>query len=70
MIAELCSSIAALLGCRAPRLAPLSQKAREMRRPVLVPEELVGALQDRVHVDVGRARPGRATKIRRTAKKP
>ncbi len=48
-------------GRRELKLAPLSPEALEARKPQ-PPEELVGALQDRVHVDVGRARPGRAVK--------
>lgn len=48
-------------GRRELKLAPLSLEALEARKPQ-PPEELVGALQDRVHVDVGRARPGRAVK--------
>jgi len=51
-------------GRRELKLAPLSPEALEARRPP-PPEELVGALQDRVHVDVGRARPGRAVKIKK-----
>jgi len=51
-------------GRREVKLAPLSPEALEARRPQ-PPEELVGALQDRVHVDVGRARPGRAVKIKK-----
>lgn len=51
-------------GRRELKLAPLSPEALEARKP-LPPEELVGALQDRVHVDVGRARPGRAVKIKK-----
>lgn len=47
-----------------PSLPPLSPEAQEARKPP-PPEELVGALQDRVHIDVGRARPGRAVKIKR-----
>jgi transcriptional regulator with XRE-family HTH domain len=51
-------------GRRELKLAPLSPEALEARKPQ-PPEELVGALQDRVHVDVGRARPGRAVKIKK-----
>ncbi len=51
-------------GRRELKLAPFSPEALEARRPQ-PPEELVGALQDRLHVDVGRARPGRAVKIKK-----
>lgn len=46
------------------KLPPLSRNALEARKPQ-PPEELVGALQDRVHVDVGRARAGRAAKVKK-----
>lgn len=48
-------------GRRTPKLTPLSIEAQEARRP-LSPDELSGALQDRVHQDVGRARPVRAVR--------
>jgi transcriptional regulator with XRE-family HTH domain len=51
-------------GRRELKLTPLSPEAQAGRRPQ-PPEELVGALQDRVHVDVGRVRPGRAVKIKK-----
>ncbi len=51
-------------GRREPKLTPLSAEAQKARRPS-PPEELVGALQDRVQVDAGRARPGRAVKIKK-----
>jgi len=51
-------------GRRELKLRPLSPEALEARKPQL-PEELVGVLQDRVHVGVGRARPGRAVKIKK-----
>lgn len=51
-------------GRRQLKPAPLSQGAWEVRKPQL-PEELVGALQDRIHRDVGKARPGRAVKIKK-----
>lgn len=51
-------------GRRELKLAPLSPETLEARKPQ-PPEKLVGALQDRVHVDVGRARPGRAEKIKK-----
>jgi transcriptional regulator with XRE-family HTH domain len=57
-------SVGAGPGRRELELAPLSSEALEARRPQ-PPEELVGALQDRVHLDVGRARPGRAVKIKK-----
>jgi len=43
------------------KLPPLSLEAQEELKPQ-PPEELVDALQDRVHVDVGRARPGRTAR--------
>jgi hypothetical protein len=49
---------------RRPR-TPLSPAAQEARRPP-PPETLVDARQDRVHRDVGKSRPARATKVRRT----
>jgi len=51
-------------GRREPKLTPLSPEAREARKP-LPPEELVGALQDRVHIDVGKARAARSAKVKR-----
>lgn len=51
-------------GRREPKLTPLSPEAQEARKP-RPPEELVGALQDRVHVDHGRVRPGRALKTKK-----
>jgi len=44
------------------KLVPLAPEAMEARKPQ-PPEELVGALQDRVHIDISRVRPGRAVKI-------
>jgi transcriptional regulator with XRE-family HTH domain len=51
-------------GRRELKPPPLSPEAREARKPQ-PPEELIGALQDRAHVDVGSARPGRAVKIKK-----
>ena len=42
----------------------LSPEAQEVRRPP-PPEQLVGALQDRAHREVGKARPARTTKIKK-----
>ena len=49
-------------GRREVKLAPLSPEALEARKP-RPPEELVGALQDRVHVEKGKLLS--ATPIRR-----
>jgi len=46
------------------KLSPLSPEAQAARRP-RPPEELVGALQDRVHIETGRSRPARAVKAKR-----
>ena len=43
---------------------PLLPEAAAARRP-MPPEQLVGALQDRVHRDVGRARPARTRRNRK-----
>jgi transcriptional regulator with XRE-family HTH domain len=51
-------------GRRKLNLKPLSPEAREARKPQ-PPEELVGAIQDRVHVDIGSVRPGRAVRIKK-----
>mgnify|MGYP001033703407 CR=1 FL=1 len=51
-------------GRRKPKLTPLSAEAQAVRRP-RPPEELVGALQDQVHINARRARPGRAVKIKK-----
>ena len=51
-------------GRRHLKLAQLSPEALEARKPQ-PPEELAGALQDQMHVDVGRSRPGRAVKIKK-----
>lgn len=45
-------------------LAPLSATAVEARKPPR-PEELIGALQDSVHKDVGRSRIAKSVKVRR-----
>jgi transcriptional regulator with XRE-family HTH domain len=55
---------AAAPGRHAVGLTPLTREAREARKPQ-PPDELVGALQDRVHIKAGKARPGRAVKVRR-----
>lgn len=41
----------------------LSKEAREERKP-LPPEQLVGALQDRIHRDDGRVRIAKSVKVR------
>jgi transcriptional regulator with XRE-family HTH domain len=46
---------------------PRSRDAREARKPA-PPDRLVGALQDRVHTQPGKTRPGRAVKVRRPTK--
>lgn len=46
------------------KLAPLSREARDQRRP-LPPKQLVGALQDPAHRDVGKARRARTTKSKK-----
>lgn len=46
------------------KLPPLSPEVQEARKPQ-PPEKLVGALQDRVHVDAGRVRHGRTVKTRK-----
>jgi transcriptional regulator with XRE-family HTH domain len=46
-----------------PALKPLSQAARDARRP-RPPEELVEALQDSVHRESGRTRAARSVKVR------
>ena len=46
-----------------PKQQPLSKEAQDVRRPPK-PEDLVDALQDPIHRDVGRSRAGRAIKIR------
>jgi len=51
-------------GRRRLGLTPLSREELEARRP-LPPEELVGALQDRVHRDVGRGRAARTARSER-----
>lgn len=51
-------------GRRELSLAPLSPEAGEARKPDR-PEELIGALQDRVPTDAGKARPGRSVKIKK-----
>jgi hypothetical protein len=45
---------------------PLSREAAEDRRPS-PPSELVGALHDTVHVEVGRGRPARTVRNKRTS---
>lgn len=45
-------------------LSPLSEDARKARMP-LKPEDLVGALHDPVHRDVGRARTVKATRVKK-----
>lgn len=50
-----------------PKRRPLSSEAQEARKP-RPPEELVGALQDSVHKNVGKARPTRSKKIKKTPK--
>jgi transcriptional regulator with XRE-family HTH domain len=51
-------------GRRELNLMPLSPEALEARKPP-PPWQLVGALQDSVHRDVGRARPARALKTKK-----
>jgi transcriptional regulator with XRE-family HTH domain len=46
---------------------PLSRNARKARKPA-PPDQLVGALQDGVHAGTGKARPGRAVKVRSATK--
>jgi hypothetical protein len=51
-------------GARAqPHLSPVSSVARAARAP-RSPEELMGALHDQIHRDVGRGRPAKSTKVR------
>lgn len=45
------------------KFTPLSKEAQDARKP-RPPEFLVGALQDKVHVDVGSCRPGRTVRIK------
>jgi hypothetical protein len=47
-----------------PQLSPLSIASRMARKP-LPPAELAGAMQDRVHKDVGKARVPRVAKDRK-----
>ena len=47
-----------------PKLAPLSEDARASRRPQN-PADLVDALQEPIHREVGRSRPARAVRSRR-----
>lgn len=51
-------------GRRRMAMTPLSPEAREARRP-LSPDELAGALHDRVHRDVGRGRAARTLRSKR-----
>ena len=51
-------------GRRRIELTPLSREPLEARKP-LPPEELVSALQDRVHRDVGRGRAARTARSKR-----
>ncbi len=51
-------------GRRHIKLTPLSRKAREARKP-LPPEQLVDALQDRVHRDPGQGRAARTVRTTR-----
>lgn len=50
-----------------PKLKPLSQEAQEARRPPK-PEDLVDALQDPIHREVGRSRAAKAVKVRKRDK--
>lgn len=50
-----------------PKLQPLSKEAQDARRPPK-PENLVDALQDTIHRDVGRSRIGRVIKVRKKPK--
>jgi transcriptional regulator with XRE-family HTH domain len=59
--------VAAGSGRHGTKPTPLSRDAREARKPA-PPDRLVGALQDRVHARAGKARPGRAVKVKRAAK--
>jgi len=43
-----------------PKLVPLSDEARKLRMP-LNPADLLDALQDPVHRDVGRSKPAAKT---------
>jgi hypothetical protein len=45
-----------------PKRSPLSSEALEARKPQ-PPEELVGALQDRIHTKTGATRPGKSHKV-------
>ncbi len=47
-----------------PQLVPLSEDASMSRRPPL-PEDLVDALQEPIHREVGRSRPARAARSRK-----
>jgi DNA-binding transcriptional regulator YiaG len=47
-----------------PKLKPLSPEAITSRLPLL-PEDLVGALQDTIHREVGRSRPAKTTRSRK-----
>ena len=44
--------------------SPLSKEAQQARCPLPV-QQLFDALNDRVHYDVGRARPAHAVRVRR-----
>lgn len=51
-------------GRRHIEMTPLSQEAREARKP-LPPEQLIDALQDRVHRDPGLGRAARTVRTMR-----
>lgn len=55
-------------GRKVTRLIPLSEESQEARRPQS-PVDLVDALQDRVHRDVGRGRAARTARSKRSGPK-
>ena len=47
----------------AVKLTPLSDEAKAARRPS-PPESLVGARHDKIHLDIGKAKPARTARVR------